>query len=296
MSQEPQFTVCVCTYNDGNTITGFFESVAEQVDDRYEIVVIDGGSDDGTREYLETQAEEVNVPMRIRDQTGTGLGQARQQAVEEARGTYLLEQVDADMIYANCLDLLLDFYLDCVDEDGPFQLLTHGLRVTPQSLHEELGGWRPYPHGFQENELTRRFFRHGYLLLLDVRTAKHVDSEFDFETAVRRYLYNYREKFRSGLSPSYAVRHLFASGLPVWRKVMDVWVIAATYVWALTEDSVDTFDPDDPLAYEIDRRLYAGCESGKYDDIRLEAPSDIVEACYEQSEQDKVYSYTDSSL
>lgn len=296
MSETPKFTVCICTYNDGETIEEFFESVSRQVDAEYEIVVVDGGSDDGTREYLETQQKALSVPMKILDQRGTGLGSARQQCVDAANGTYLLEQVDADMRYANCFDSLLSFYLEYVQIEGPVQLLTRGMRITPKKLHKELGGWRPYPHGFQENELTRRFFRHGYLRLLDVKTAQHIDAEYNLKTALRRYIYNYREKFRSGLSPRFALRYLFSSNLPVWRKCLDIGTIAATYLWASSKDKVDTFDSDDPLAYEIDRRLYEGCELGVYDDIRLEVPPNIEKVCFDDSVPDKAYSYTDTSL
>jgi glycosyltransferase involved in cell wall biosynthesis len=295
MDDAPVFTVCICTYNDGDTIAPFFESIASQVDDRFEVVVVDGGSTDGTLEYLTDQRDDLPCPIRIEHQRGDGLGQARQQSVDAADGTYLLEQVDADMIYADCFEPLLSWYLDAVDTEGPFQLLTSGLRVTPKALHEQLGGWRPYPHGFQENELTRRFFRHGKLRLMNVRTAKHVDTEYDFETAVRRFLYNYREKFRSGLSPWYALRHTYASGLPVWRKLFDTGIVAATYLWARTKDRVGTFDPNDPLAFEIDRRLYEGCADGTYDDIRIDPPSAVEAACFDASMEDKVYSYTGSS-
>ncbi|QRV13992.1 glycosyltransferase [Haloterrigena salifodinae] len=296
MSGDLEFTVCLCTYNNGDTIDEFFESVVKQLDDLYEIVVVDGGSSDGTREYLEAQQEKIAVPMKILEQRGTGLGRARQQCVENAEGTYLLEQVDADMIYADCFEPLFSFYLERVEDEGPFQLLTNGLRVTPHHLHEEFGGWRPYPHGFQENELTRRFFRHGRLRLMDVKVAKHVDTDYDFSTAVRRFLYNYREKFRSGLSPLYALKHLYVSNLPIWRKAFDTMIIPLVYLWANTKDQVATFDRNDPLAYEIDRRLYEGCAKDEYDDIRIEPTESIEEACFDQSEQEKVYSYTNSSL
>ncbi|GAA0285765.1 glycosyltransferase family 2 protein [Halobacterium noricense] len=296
MNQGPLFTVCICTYNDSGTIAEFFESVSQQLDEKYEIVVVDGGSNDGTREFLESQREALSVPMQVLDQRKTGLGRARQQCVEAANGTYLLEQVDADMRYADCFDSLLSFYLDYVNTEGPVQLLTRGMRITPKQLHEELGGWRPYPHGFQENELTRRFFRHGYLRLLDVKTAQHIDVEHDLETAIRWYVYNYREKFRSGLSPRYALSHLYESNLPIWRKVLDTGTIATTYLWARSKDRVETFNRNDPLAYEIDDRLYEGCESGAYDDIRLDAPPDVEENCFDADVPDKAYSYTDTSL
>lgn len=292
---SPRFSVCLCTYNDGDTIEASLDSLLSQIDDRYEVVITDGGSDDGTLEHIEQRKADSAVDVRVFSQDEPGLGVARQVCVDNARGEYLLEQIDTDEIFADCFDEILDFYLATVDEIGPFQLHMKGMRITPATLHDELGGWRPFPHGFQENELTRRFFEHGYLRLMDVRVSKHPNPEFGFRTAVRRYLYNYREKLRSGISVRYAYEHLYSSNLPLWRKVLDTGTIALTYLWGRPKEQYDTFDKRDPLAYEIDKRLYEGCADGTYDDIRLEPPEAVEDACFEKSE-DKEYSYTDSSL
>lgn len=291
-SNSPTFSVCLCTYNNVETIEPCLDSLLSQLDDRYELVVTDGGSDDGTLEYIQERKSESTVPIHIFSQDEPGLGFARQVCVDNAQGEYLLEQVDADMVFADCFEELVEFYLKKIEELGAFQLYTKGLRITPRHLHEELGGWRPFPHGFQENELTRRFFRHGYLRLMNVRVAKHLNPEFGFETAIRRYLYNYREKLRCGISLRYAYEHLYTSNLPIWRKLLDTGTILLTYLWGLGEERYDTFDDRDPLAYEIDRVLYEGCENGTYDDIRLTTPPEIEEVCFE-SDKDKVYSLTE---
>lgn len=292
-SESPRFSVCLCTFNDAATIESCMDSILSQVDPRYEVVVTDGGSDDGTIEHLQRRGAEADVDIRLFTQDEPGLGVARQVCVENARGEFLLEQVDADMVFANCFDDLVEFYLDALDDIGLFQLYLKGMRITPRELHDELGGWRPFPHGFQENELTRRFFRHGYLRLMDVRVAKHLDPEFGFRTAVRRYLYNYREKLRCGISLRYAYRHLYDSDLPWWRKLLDSVTIPVTYAWGFRMERYDTFDARDPLAYEIDKELYRGCADGTYEDIRLTPPPSIREACFEPAD-DKVYSYTSS--
>lgn len=291
-SPVPRFSVCLCTYNDGDTIEGCLESILSQIDDRYELVVTDGGSDDGTREYVERRGADADVDVRVFSQDEPGLGVARQVCVDNARGEYLLEQIDADMEFADCFEELVEFYLAKVDEIGPFQLYMKGMRITPRALHDELGGWRPFPNGFQENELTRRFFKHGYLRLMNVRVAKHYDTEFGFETAVRRYLYNYREKLRCGISLRYAFEHLYGSDLPWWRKMLDNGTILLTYLWGLPMERYDTFDDRDPLAYEIDERLYRGCADGTYEDIRLTPPPEVEEACFGEVE-DKSYTYTE---
>lgn len=295
VSETPLFSVCICTYDNADTIDAHLDSVLPQTDDRFEVVVVDGGSEDGTVARIRERADETPARVRLVEQTGTGIGQARQQCVEAAEGEYLLEQVDADMVYADCFEPLLEFYLETIDEQGPFQLQTHGLRITPRELHAELGGWRPFPYAFEDNELTRRFVGAGKYRLLDVRVGRHPDPEDDFPTAFRRYLYNHRERFRSGLSPLYALSHLFRSGLPWWRKVMDVGTIAATYLWAAQLEQFDTFDAADPLAYETFGRLREGAADGTYEGIRLEPTREIVEASFE-NDGDKTYSYTDSSL
>ncbi|WP_160168011.1 glycosyltransferase family A protein [Haloterrigena salina] len=292
-SDTPIFSVCLCTFNDAETIEACLDSILPQLDHRYELVVTDGGSVDGTLEHVKERSAKSDVPIRIFTQEEPGLGVARQVCVDNARGDYLLEQVDADMVFADCFDELVKFYLETVETEGPFQLYTKGLRITPQELHEELGGWRPFPHGFQENELTRRFFGHGYLRLMDVRVAKHLHPEFGFETAVRRYLYNYREKLRCGISLRYAYEHLYTSNLPIWRKLLDTGTILLTYLWGLNKEHYETFDKRDPLAYEIDKELYEGCEEGTYEDIRLTPPQHVDQACFNATE-DKVYSLTDA--
>jgi glycosyltransferase involved in cell wall biosynthesis len=291
-SDTPTFSICLCTFNDAETIEACLDSILSQIDDRYELVVTDGGSDDGTLEHVQERSVESDVPIRVFTQEEPGLGVARQVCVENAHGEYLLEQVDADMVFADCFDELVEFYLGKAENIGRFQLYMKGLRITPRELHDELGGWRPFPHGFQENELTRRFFGHSYLRLMNVRVAKHLDPEFGFETAVRRYLYNYREKLRCGISLRYAYEHLYGSDLPWWRKLLDTGTILLTYLWGFRMEHYDTFDDRDPLAYEIDKELYRGCADGTYDDIRLTPPPAVEKACFEVTE-DKVYSYTE---
>lgn len=290
--EEVRFSVCLCTYNDEETIEPCLDSILPQLDDRYEVVVTDGGSDDGTLDYLYKRKNKSSVPIRIFSQSEPGLGFARQVCVDNARGEYLLEQVDADMVFADCFNELIDFYQKKLEDLGPFQLYMKGMRITPRELHTELGGWRPFPHGFQENELTRRFFEHGYLRLMDVRVAKHLNPKFGFKTAVRRFLYNYREKLRCGISVQYALEHLYNSDLPWWRKMLDSGIIPLTYLWGLRMDQYDTFDDRDPLAYEIDKELYRGCADGTFEDIRLTPPQAVKKMCFERTD-DKVYSYTE---
>lgn len=286
------YSVCVCTYNDGDTVEAFFQSLQPQLDDRFELVVVDGGSTDGTWEFFSQQQSNHPFSVRLFEQTGSGLGCARQQAVDMAKGDYLIEQVDADMVYADCLSVVLDYYHALESEIGSFHLLIPNLRVTASGLHEETGGWKPFPNGFQENETTRRFLRADKLRYLDVQAARHEEDDHQFQHAVSRFLYNYREKIRCGVSPWYAVWHTFTSDLPWWRKLADPLVIVAVYMWGINKSQYDTFDWNDPLAFGTLHMLRKLAASGVYDEVLLDPSPAVAAACFDSSAATKEYSLT----
>jgi glycosyltransferase involved in cell wall biosynthesis len=289
---HPTYSVCACTYDDGDTVEAFFESLRPQLDERFELVVVDGGSTDGTWEFFQRQQDAHAFPVRLFEQTGAGLGRARRQAVDAARGDYVIEQVDADMVYADCLSAVLDYYHALESEIGAFHLLIPNLRVTAAGLHEATGGWKPFPNGFQENETTRRFLRAGKLRYLDVQAARHEEDDHGVRDAVDRFLYNYREKLRCGVSPWYAVWHTLTSKLPWWRKLADPFVIAAVYLWGLGEPRYDTFDWNDPLAFGTLRVLRELAAEGTYEEVVLDPPPAVEAACFDDSAATKEYSLT----
>jgi len=90
MIRQEEVCVLVPTYNEAATIEEVIEGFSAV---GYEhVLVIDGGSDDGTRE-LASQAG-----ARVRTQTGTGKGQAVREAMEYISRPYVL-LVDGDSTY-----------------------------------------------------------------------------------------------------------------------------------------------------------------------------------------------------
>lgn len=53
-SLEPYFTICIPTYNRANLLIRTLESIRKQQFDSYEVLIIDDGSVDNTREVVET--------------------------------------------------------------------------------------------------------------------------------------------------------------------------------------------------------------------------------------------------
>ena len=84
------FSVCICTYNRAELLTGVLESVCRQTisTDLYEILVIDNGSTDMTKEITEGFIK-LHHNVRYLFEPLIGLAHARNRGWTEGRGIYI---------------------------------------------------------------------------------------------------------------------------------------------------------------------------------------------------------------
>ncbi len=95
---KPTYSVCVCNYNMAETLEVSLKSVLDQLDERYEVVVVDDGSKDSSVEILEnlsTLYENLRYIPLARDYRRK-LGDTRNLSIEAARGKYVILHIDAD--------------------------------------------------------------------------------------------------------------------------------------------------------------------------------------------------------
>lgn len=90
MTDDEDVCVLIPTLNEATTIEEVIEGF--QVEDYWNVLVVDGGSQDETREIAESQGADVIT------QTGAGKGQAVREAVDKIDTTYVL-LVDGDGTY-----------------------------------------------------------------------------------------------------------------------------------------------------------------------------------------------------
>ena len=55
---RPIYSICICNYNMAETLEAALKSVLDQLDDRYEVIVIDDGSTDSSKEKLHKISKE----------------------------------------------------------------------------------------------------------------------------------------------------------------------------------------------------------------------------------------------
>jgi glycosyltransferase involved in cell wall biosynthesis len=91
-SPFPYVTIAVPTRNEEATIRQCLEAIVAQSlpRDRFEIIVLDGRSTDGTRAIVEEVANEADVPIRLLDNAQRSIPAALNRAIEAAQGEYLV--------------------------------------------------------------------------------------------------------------------------------------------------------------------------------------------------------------
>ena len=98
---NPELSIIVCTHNRGPSLTGVLDNLKSQVidenDSRWELVLVDNNSNDGTRELIERQIGRVNFSIKYMFESQQGKSFALNTGIESSTG-HLLAFTDDDVI------------------------------------------------------------------------------------------------------------------------------------------------------------------------------------------------------
>ncbi len=105
MNSTPKVSVVVATYNRANLLPRTIDSVLRQKFKDYELIVVDDGSTDSTREILKRYGER----LRFIHQANRGPSAARNLGVRHARAPWIAIQDSDDLCSPNYLESLFNF-------------------------------------------------------------------------------------------------------------------------------------------------------------------------------------------
>lgn len=195
----PKYSIAIIHLNMVETVARSLTSILEQVDDRFEVVVVDDGSTDGSVEVLEwLESEYENLRVET-DAGNANHGEARQHAVELADGEYVLSSLDADDEFTPCIQQFVSLYHQIEDvKDNDFLLLGYGLYIAPRSLLLDVP-YRSLGYG-EDRDLYRRLLAEDALLSL---SHHRIRRTLGYHPSTRQSIENGIEtvvnQFRSGL-------------------------------------------------------------------------------------------------
>ena len=110
---SPLYSICMCNYNMANTLAISLSSILDIIDDRFEVIVVDDGSNDSSQAILNNLMQKYSR-LRIfclsRD-SKRKLGYTRNYGIQKARGQYIISHLDCDDVFNNhILDFVLVFH------------------------------------------------------------------------------------------------------------------------------------------------------------------------------------------
>ena len=141
---KPQFSICMCNYNMEETIEVAIRSICDQIDDNFEIIVVDDGSNDSSQDIIRSlRSEFKNIRgIFLKRDRKRFLGETRNIAARHARGSYLIHHVDADDEWSKSIQMLTEVYIRICKAIGKeVWLAGNQFQICPRRLFEENGGY-----------------------------------------------------------------------------------------------------------------------------------------------------------
>ena len=135
-------SVVITSYNRMNYLIESLPSVLNQSFKDIEVIVVDDGSKDGTRAYVEF-AKESDKRVRYVREPGVGVSGARNRGIVESKGEYICFLDSDDLWLPKKLEIQFremvskGYYISYTDEIW----IRKGRYVNPGKKHRKFGGW-----------------------------------------------------------------------------------------------------------------------------------------------------------
>lgn len=124
---HPLISVIIPAYNKASTIVSTIESVSKQTLRDFEIIVVDDGSTDGTKEKVLSLGDRI----RFLQQERGGVSAARNRGMEEAQGEFVAF-LDGDDLW---LPRKLELQMNCLEREKGRQAVQCSVYLVNNRLH-----------------------------------------------------------------------------------------------------------------------------------------------------------------
>jgi glycosyltransferase involved in cell wall biosynthesis len=201
MISDYTYTIAVCNYNMANTLEESMRSVLNQIDDRFEVLVVDGGSDDGSIDILQKLEDEYSSfrYISLPKNDSRRLGKDRDISVKEARGEYVLLHIDADDKYEDGLLDYVNIYHQIESQiEQDFGMRGSHITMAPRDYILELGSY-PNVSMAEDLDLWGRMAAEDALITIECEPFwKSIGYEYDLRNRVKRRLKRKTSEFQLG--------------------------------------------------------------------------------------------------
>jgi len=248
MKVAPTYSVCISHYQNLKTLERSLSSILGQLNDEFEVVVVDNLSKDGSFEILSRYEKEGQIVLFSER---SSRGKARQIAFERSRGRYIIAGMDLDDMFLPNLGEALDLFHRLSPgrillARGPLGGNLQTVTIAARETFEKVGGWRDLDY-YEDWDLWGRAAKLS-LLIVDDKIVLVGEKEL--------------HKGRGGIS---AIRHQYQKYLSAWlvgyhypvgrRPRLANWLGAAGASFAFARHQKFDFVPE-PTFWEHDPKYH----------------------------------------
>ena len=139
---EPEVSIIIPTYNRADFLKEALESLANQTFKNFEVLVVDDGSTDSTRDIIKSYAPKINLSS-IYLEENRGVSHARNLGIQKGVAPWIAFLDSDDLWLPQKLEMQLQYLKDhpeleiCQTEEI---WIRRGIRVNPMKKHQKSGG------------------------------------------------------------------------------------------------------------------------------------------------------------
>ena len=250
---EPLYSICITHYNNVKTLEASLNSILNQIDSSFEVILVDNYSNDGSDTVLTRYSKAGKIRL-IKAKCSRGRG--RQIAFENSSGKYIISNIDMDEVYEMKLTNLIQFYNACCE--GNLLLVVSGsqkdirglqnVTVATRLLIWELGGWNDIQYG-EDWDIWSRAAKIGRYCWTEYNLLKAPNQHLEQSkllNKIRLRYFRYRDFMRLHR------KHYFEAE----RMSLSQWVIYLLAKMSLPlyqsygDDFNQHFNPYDPIYFK----------------------------------------------
>ncbi|TLX66576.1 MAG: glycosyltransferase family 2 protein [Thaumarchaeota archaeon] len=192
---SPKYSILITNYNTVDTIEESLRSILNQIDERFEVIVVDNASTDGSQDYL-YKMEYLNKIRLFTESCSRGQG--RQIALDKSWGDYIIAYFDMDDVYKPRLKEFVDLYHKSYEG----KILGAKVLMAPRTFAIRIG-W----HDLKEREdvdfWLRASSRYNIARLPEDFLVKYRGvTNYPLVKSIKKRLIKYIEGYRLGLKQS----------------------------------------------------------------------------------------------
>lgn len=164
-----RISICIINKNSEKTLERALRSVLEQIDERFEVVVIDESKDNSPFILNRLQTE---FPKKLKyylfgAHPLASIGSARNMSIMKATGNYCIMHIDCDDIWYPFINYFADVFLEIEKYvKGDFLLAGHQINMAKRDFLLSVGPYQDVKNG-EDRDLWMRLAKKNQLMPLD---------------------------------------------------------------------------------------------------------------------------------